>query len=109
MKCGRWFVAVALLAVLTGCASAVLVGGGEDRDDAYSKTSSADAAIIREVNRRLVADPQVPAMDVEVDAQNGMVTLTGRVPNRAAAQRAAQLARSVAGDKEVRNLLRVGR
>jgi osmotically-inducible protein OsmY len=107
MKRMRLWAALLGVFFFAGCASGVLVGGG--KDDAGQYPSEADARIIHELNRRLMADPQVPAMDVDIDARDGFVTLTGEVPTRAAAERAVHLARTVPGVKDVRNLLRVAR
>jgi osmotically-inducible protein OsmY len=92
--------------LLFGCASAVLVGGG--KDDAPPYPNEGDARISRDVSRRLVDAPQVRAMDVEVHTREGVVTLSGQVPSRAAAEEAERLASSVPGVRDVRNRLRVG-
>lgn len=107
MKSVRNGIALLWLLLLAGCASGVLVGGGRGGEEAASYGTEADAGITHEVNRRLVRDPLVRAMDVEVITREGVVTLSGKVPTEAAVERASRVARSVPGVKSVRNRLRV--
>lgn len=93
--------------LLGGCASGVLIGAGEP--PAQSAQTRADRHLAAAVTRALVEDPEVPAMDIEVSAQSGRVTLRGRVPTRAAADRAVAVVRGVKGVREVQDALVVGR
>jgi osmotically-inducible protein OsmY len=43
-----------------------------------------------------------------VQAEQGVVTLVGAVPNQAEAERAQAVARSIGGVREVRSALKVG-
>lgn len=66
-----------------------------------------DARILEDVNDRLTDDPYIDAIDVEVSATNGEVTLDGSVGGRFEKRRAEDLADSVSGVKHVQNNLRV--
>jgi len=105
----RWVVVLLVPLLVTGCASAVLAGGGKGGESEVHYPGAVDARITRDVNRRLVDDPELVATEVEVLTLDGIVTLGGAVPNRTAAERAERLARSVDGVREVRNRLRVAR
>ena len=111
----RWAVyAVALIAFagLGGCAAALIGGaaaggyyvGKEKRSAAQI---SRDGAITASVKSKLLADPAVKGLDVNVDTYENVVILRGevdRAEQRAAAER---IARTVKGVKGVRNELRV--
>ena len=68
-----------------------------------------DAAITTGVKGKLLADTAVSGLKIDVDTNGGVVTLTGTVPSRAEADRAATLARETDGVTRVVNNLRVGR
>lgn len=56
---------------------------------------------------RLLADDETPALDINVDTQDGVVTLFGIVTTEEEKRAAGENARQVGGVKEVRNELRV--
>lgn len=66
-----------------------------------------DAALVTAVTAKLAADDDVAASNIDVDAQDGVVTLSGTVKTSAARQEAERLARSVDGVRNVRNELKV--
>ena len=66
-----------------------------------------DAWILTMVDGKLAVDPEVRAMDVDVDVREGVVTLSGTVQNDAAKAEAEDLAWSVDGVKKVVNELQV--
>jgi hyperosmotically inducible protein len=66
-----------------------------------------DAWITSAVKMRLLANGDTPALDINVDAQGGNVTLFGIVPTAAAKSAAEAEARKVNGVKNVRNDLQV--
>jgi osmotically-inducible protein OsmY len=70
---------------------------------------AADAWVISAVKVRLIAAPQVPALEVSVDAADGVVTLFGVVPSEEAKRAAEKIAGSVDGVRQVRNELLVQR
>ena len=66
-----------------------------------------DSELVRDVRRALSRASGVNASGIHVQARNGAVTLTGRVPQRAQVQRAGNVARSVRGVRSVSNRLTV--
>ena len=67
-----------------------------------------DAWITTKVKTKLAADPQVSAVNVSVETDEGVVTLTGRVKSDVARREAVKLARDTEGVRSVRDLLEVG-
>lgn len=63
--------------------------------------------ITEDVHDRLTEDPWVDATNIQVQVENGEVTLTGTVPDRAAKHRAERVVEDVAGVDHVQNNLRV--
>lgn len=66
-----------------------------------------DAWVTTQVKMKLLTADQVNAFDVNVDTTDGLVTLHGRVESEASKTTAAQLARSIDGVRDVRNLLAI--
>jgi osmotically-inducible protein OsmY len=66
-----------------------------------------DERLREEVSDRLMADDRLDASEIEVQVENGEVTLTGTVEDRAAKRRAEDCAEQVMGVREVMNQLRV--
>jgi len=66
-----------------------------------------DATITAGAKMRLLADPATPATDINVDTTDGIVTLFGYVPTRAAKAKAGADALKVSGVKRVDNELQV--
>jgi hyperosmotically inducible protein len=62
-----------------------------------------DSAITAKVKGAFVQDDVVKAMDVKVDTYNGTVQLSGFVENSEQRSRAEQIARGIAGVREVTN------
>ena len=67
-----------------------------------------DAAITSEVKTKFLAEPGVSGLNINVDTNNGVVTLSGNVKNKAEADKAMTIARDSKGVKRVVNKLRVG-
>jgi osmotically-inducible protein OsmY len=87
-------VAVAI-GVLSGCASTPTTeSAGEYLDN---------AAITTKIKSAYAADPVVKALSVHVTTYKGVVQLTGTVSSSAGKKRAEEIARSVAGVKDVKN------
>lgn len=85
-------------------------------DDAADKTraaghktvnTSSDAKITSAAKLRMIGDSRVPALDVNVDTDDGVVTLFGIVPNAAAKAAAEADVRKVSGVVKVKNDLQV--
>lgn len=68
-----------------------------------------DAAITSAVKAKLLADTTVKGLRIDVDTDNGMVTLNGNVTSRAEADRAMMLARNTEGVKGVHDNMKVAR
>jgi hypothetical protein len=63
--------------------------------------------IYEDVCEGLTEDNQVDASDVEVDVENGIVTLHGTVPDREHKKQAEHVAERVSGVRDVRNQLEI--
>lgn len=61
-----------------------------------------DAGITMRVKARLLDDPVVKGMQIDVDTRDGVVFLTGTVPNEAERKQAIELARTTEGVKDVK-------
>lgn len=80
---------------------------------ACSSTKSAgtqvdDAAITAKVKAKLAADGDVNPFNIDVDTNEGVVTLQGRVAKEEARTKAEQIARDTDGVTRVINLIKVG-
>jgi hyperosmotically inducible protein len=76
-----------------------------------SSTQSAsldDATIATRVKTALLNAPEIHAQQIQVQAEQGVVTLSGAVPDPAEVERALAVARSVGGVREARSALKVG-
>ncbi len=67
----------------------------------------ADAALVGAIEGQLAGDPGTSGLNIDVDVQDGVVTLSGTVRTADARTRAGEIARSVDGVKSVRNELKV--
>jgi hyperosmotically inducible protein len=67
-----------------------------------------DAAITAAVKAKLTADTDINPFNIDVDTNEGVVTLQGRVEKEEARTKAEQLARDTDGVKRVVNLITVG-
>jgi osmotically-inducible protein OsmY len=97
-------------------ASSAMAATANAMDKAASATERAadkagdaigDAAITGKVKTALIADPDVKALQVDVDTKDGVVMLTGTADSAAHAERAATVARGIDGVKSVDNKLTV--
>lgn len=66
-----------------------------------------DATITAEVKSALAADPKLAALKIDVDTENGVVTLTGPAPDEQSKSRATQIAAAPKGVMRVENRLEV--
>ena len=66
-----------------------------------------DAAITAEVKAKLLGDGKTPGLKIDVDTDNGVVTLSGDVPDATAHTTALRLARGTMGVKHVVDKLTV--
>lgn len=81
----------------------------EDKvDDLNVGEAVDDASTTAKVKLALAKDDQVAAYRIDVDTNNGIVTLTGNVKSPAEADRAVKVAQSIEGVKKVNSDLKVG-
>ena len=66
-----------------------------------------DGVLLVKVKSKLAADPDVSALDIDVDVSRGIVTLSGDVASSSQAEEAIRLARNTEGVKSVVNKLEV--
>ena len=92
------FLAVALVSVVACAPTAKQAGTGQYIDD---------TVITTKVKAALVEDPATKATEINVETFKGVVQLSGFVTSQAAANRAVELARGVAGVKSVKNDMRI--
>ena len=71
-------------------------------------TTVDDAFITTKIKSKLTVSGDVNPFNIDVDTQNGVVTLSGRVAKPEAKAEAERLARETEGVKEVRNNITVG-
>jgi len=69
--------------------------------------SASDLRITSATKMRLIADSSTPALDINVDTRDGVVTLFGMVPSASSKRAAEDDARKVSGVKRVVNELQV--
>ncbi|MFA5628249.1 MAG: BON domain-containing protein [Thiohalomonadaceae bacterium] len=92
------FLAFALASLMACASTAHKEGTGQYFDN---------SVITAKVKAALVEDPLTKAMEINVETFKGVVQLSGFVSSRAAANRAVELARGVAGVKSVKNDMRI--
>jgi len=66
-----------------------------------------DALITTKVKAAIAADKDLSAIKIDVDTQNGVVTLSGPAPTATAKERASEIARNVKGVSSVNNQLMI--
>lgn len=89
--------ALALVLALGACSSTQTPGQQVD-----------DAAITAAVKAKLAADGDINPFNIDVDSNDGVVTLQGRVEKDEARTKAEQLARDTENVRRVINLIKVG-
>lgn len=80
---------------------------GQKVDRAAERTGEyiSDSALTAKVKTALIAKTELESMKIDVESTNGVVTLSGEVPNPASIQLAEQVAMQVEGVKDVHNKL----
>lgn len=105
---------IAMLSVaLSGCWLAVAGAGAEagyvaSQEDRTTQETFNDQSIVARVKTKLIADPDVSALDINVDSFKGVVTLKGVVANELIRDKAIKIAGEVKGVKEVQSKLFIG-
>lgn len=93
------FILTALMALSLGCAStAKQEGTGEYVDD---------SVITTKVKAMIFHEDSLKSGEINVETFKGVVQLSGFVSSQAAANKAVEVARSVAGVKSVKNDMRI--
>jgi osmotically-inducible protein OsmY len=87
-----------LMAVTAGCSSMTGKSAGTNVDD---------ATITAQVKSKLAAEKVATLTKVDVDTNRGTVYLTGNVENAGIKERATEIARQVAGVRDVVNNLKI--
>ncbi|MEW6616741.1 MAG: BON domain-containing protein [Thermodesulfobacteriota bacterium] len=64
-----------------------------------------DSAITTKINMKIIEDPELKYLKINVDTFQGYVTLTGTVPSKEAADRLTRITRNVEGVKNVKTNL----
>ena len=84
--------------------------GAGPKDTDHGATPSeprSDTAMSMELKTKILADNQLNGYDIEVDVKNAVINMAGTVPNDEMKRKAERLAKTVAGAKNVENLLQV--
>jgi osmotically-inducible protein OsmY len=96
--------------MLTLAACAVLVLGlGACSSTQSASTQIDDAALTSAVKAKLTADPEINPFNIDVDTDEGVVRLSGKVEKAAARSEAERLARNTEGVRRVINDIDVGK
>ena len=67
-----------------------------------------DASITTKIKAEYAKDKAVSAMNISVNTDKGVVTLTGNAKSKAEADKAASIAKNTAGVTSVKNDIKVG-
>jgi len=95
----RFFLLAMLMALFGGCQS---------YDDPSRRTPGEmtdDSAIYTAVKAKLIADPDIQGLSINVDVYQGAVTLSGRIPSEVLRNRALKIATEVRGVVKVHDSL----
>lgn len=98
-----------LIAAMLGAAAplAATAGDGKDMADksAMERTGDyiSDAALTTKINAALVAEGELSALDIEVDSNEGVVTLSGTVDSEAQVDLAERVVEDLDGVKGINN------
>ena len=87
-----------------------VMGAGKDAKGAADTAIGQkvdDAQIVAKIKGEFAADKDISAMAVDVDSKDGVVTLSGSVPNSEAKVRADKIAKTTKDVKSVSNRLEV--
>jgi len=95
-----WLAALVLTTVVLPLVAAAARGADVDRE-------ATDTAIANAVTDELLYDDAVPLNRIDVNVQQGVVSLTGEVDNILAKERAARIAETVKGVRSVVNRIKV--
>jgi hyperosmotically inducible periplasmic protein len=97
---------IALVAALAAVPAAALLARADDVTKAVKKDTK-ELWLESKVKYHLMTADNVPAGDVKVDVNNGVVTLHGKVETEAEKTRAEETVRKIDGVRDVKNMLQV--
>lgn len=101
-----------MAALLSGCGSLIGTGIADRQSRAEARSveeRQMDVRITNRINAAYVSDPLIPALDIRVTSQRGIVTLQGTVPRDSVRSRALRIADSTREVRQVIDRLQVGR
>ncbi|MBI3582607.1 MAG: BON domain-containing protein [Nitrospinae bacterium] len=102
---------ISFLPTLSGCIFVVAGGAGAEAGYVAGKKEQSagevidDQWITTKIKTKLIADPDLKAFQINVDTENGVVTLKGRVGSKDEAEKAVIAAKNTKGVKKVINKL----
>jgi hyperosmotically inducible protein len=98
------------VAIVAFASPALAQTAGQEVKQAAKNTGNAitDGWITMKVHSQFIPEDALEGSDIDVDTNNGVVTLTGTVPNEAAKTRAVAIAKATDGVKNVSDKLRIG-
>jgi len=102
----RNLLAAALASLVIGSVSGMALADDEGVTEKAGKAID-DAAVVASVKSKLLSSPDVEGLDVNVDAKNGVVTLSGTADTMAERSSAEKIAKSADGVKSVTNRIEV--
>jgi osmotically-inducible protein OsmY len=73
------------------------------------KQAVSDSAITTNIKAKYIADDRIKSLKIHVETINGIVILTGRVPNVSVEEHAISIAKNTEGVKEVASKLKFER
>ena len=110
MRLLQLMVVATVLGISSGACTAAErreAGDAAETSAAAAEARLEDGAVTAAVKTKLLADPTVSGMRIDVDTRDGVVTLTGTVTTEAARARANELARTTDGALRVDDRLTV--
>lgn len=111
LRIARWLVAVCVVSLsLLGCGAGTNESRKKDDTQEEKRTMTVavkDAALTAQVKMALAVKRGVAATEINVDTDEGVVTLHGQVGTEAERQLAVMVARNVDGVKDVVNDIKV--
>jgi hyperosmotically inducible protein len=113
MKRFPFVLVIGVAALSAGCSkppepkSAASAGSSSPPPTSAAQRTASDAAIVAKVKTALASDERLKALNIDVDANAGVVTLKGKVDNDEMKQRAHQAAQAVQGVTWVQNQISV--
>jgi len=107
MEFRKVIIAASLGAGIVFAPMAFAAGADADQERQSVGDYVADAALTTKVKAAIMADKDLSVLDISVETNNGVVTLSGSVGTDAEADHATTVARGVEGTKQVENHITV--